>query len=169
MDTVVPTPTQSCGMNLEVALAVELPPPKDGAGAPERIPLIPAGELLASDGRRWTHDDAATVLVATRERAGGTDLVMDYEHQTDLASENGQPAPVAGWIRELDARDGALWGRMEWTAWAAAHIAAREYRFISPTFAFDGATRQVKARTARRLPIHRRSTCRRWRKAQEAP
>lgn len=61
-------------------------------------------------------------------------MVIDYEHQTDHTSENGQPAPAAGWIRELDVRGGALWGRVEWTAKAAASIAAREYRYISPTF-----------------------------------
>ena len=127
------------------AIAHELPPPEDGGGPPEWILLMPAGELLARDGRRWVHDDPAPVLAATRERAGVTDLVIDYEHQTDLAPENGQPAPAAGWVRELEARAGEIWGRVEWSERAAAHIAAREYRYISPTFAFDPRTKQVKA------------------------
>lgn len=34
-------------------------------------------------------------------------------------------------------RDGAIWGRVEWTERAAAAIRAREYRFLSPSFGFD--------------------------------
>ena len=124
------------------AFTIEVPPPADGAGW---ILLLPAGDLAARDGRRWVHDDPAAVLAATRERAGGTPLVIDYEHQTDYSPENGQPAPAAGWIREVEVRAGALWGRVEWTERAAASLAAREYRFLSPTFAYDRATRRVRA------------------------
>ena len=91
------------------------------------------------------HDDAGAVLAATREHAGATDPVIDYEHQIDAAAQNGQPAPAAGWVKELEVRDGALWGRVEWTPRGAAHIGAREYRYVSPTFAFDARTRKVKA------------------------
>ena len=108
---------------------VEIPP-----GAPEWVMLMPAGELNARDGRRWRLTDADAVVDATRTRAGSQDLVIDFEHQTELAAKNGQPAPAAGWIRELQARAGALWGRVEWTARAAAMLKAREYRYLSPTF-----------------------------------
>lgn len=126
------------------AIARELPLNADGTPG-EWVPLIPAGALEARDGRRWTHDDPQAVLAATRERAGTIDLVVDYEHQTDLAETNGQPAPAAGWIREVEVRDGELWGRVEWTARASSAIAAKEYRYLSPTFAFDRETRVVRA------------------------
>ena len=38
------------------------------------------------------------------------------------------------WIRELQARAGALWARVEWTARAAAMLKGREYRYLSPAF-----------------------------------
>ena len=127
------------------AIAVALPS-GEGDGPPEWIPLLPAGRLDARDGRQWLNDAPGAVLAATRERAGATDLTIDYEHQTDHAPQNGQPAPAAGWIREVAVRDGALWGRVEWTARAAAHIVAKEYRYISPTFAHDRAPpRRVRA------------------------
>ena len=124
------------------AFTVEVPPPEGGEGW---ILLLPAGVLAARDGRRWTHDDPAAVLAATRARAGGTPLVIDYEHQTDWSEKNGQPAPAAGWIHEVEVRDGALWGRVEWTERASAALAKREYRFLSPTFGYDPRSRQVRA------------------------
>ena len=87
--------------------------------------LLPAGELNARDGRRWRLDDAEEVVEASRLRAGATDLVFDYGHQADYAKENGQPAPAAGWIRELQARAGAIWGGVEWTERARAMLKAR--------------------------------------------
>ncbi|MFZ1889756.1 MAG: phage protease, partial [Candidatus Binataceae bacterium] len=36
-----------------------------------------------------------------------------------------------------------VWGRVEWTARAAAAIAAREYRYVSPVFQFDRANGRV--------------------------
>ena len=71
--------------------------------------------------------DAGAVVNATRAAAGNTDLVIDFEHQTQHAKENGRPAPAAGWIRGLQAR-------VEWTARAAAMLKAREYRYLSPVF-----------------------------------
>ncbi len=48
----------------------------------------------------------------------------------------GNPAPAAGWITEFAVRDGAIWGRVEWTARAASAIRAHEYRYISPVFQY---------------------------------
>ena len=96
--------------------------------------LMPVGELNARDGRRWRLDDAEAVMEASRRRAGAADLVFDYGHQTDYSKENGQPAPAAGWIRELQARAGAIWDRVEWTERARAMLKAREFRYVSPTF-----------------------------------
>ena len=109
---------------------LELPP----GDPPEWVQLMPGGELNARDGRRWKLTDAAAVVEASRRRAGATDLVFDYGHQTDYARENGQPAPAAGWIKELQARADGIWGRVEWTERAAAAIKAREFRYVSPTF-----------------------------------
>lgn len=53
-----------------------------------------------------------------------------------MAVKNGQPAPAAGWIKQLESRGDGLWGLIEWTAKASAHLAAKEYRYLSPVFNF---------------------------------
>lgn len=112
--------------------------------APDWVHLLPAGRFEARDDREpWELSDAATVIAATLARK--IDLVVDYEHQTDLAEKNGQPAPAAGWIREIEARADGIWGRVEWTERAREMIARREYRFLSPVFAYERASRRVKA------------------------
>lgn len=124
------------------ASAAEIP---GGAGAPAEILLLPAGEIPTRphDGRApWRNPDPAAVVAATRELA--TDIAIDYDHQGLRAAENGQAAPAAGWIKRVFERAGAIWGEVEWTERAAAMIKAREYRFISPVFQFDKATRTVR-------------------------
>lgn len=112
-------------------------------GTPEWVHLMPAGEIAARDGRSWTLKNPQAVIAASASR--GIDAVIDYEHQTDLAKDNGQKAPAAGWIKEFQARLDGIWGRVEWTAAAAQHLANKEYRYLSPTFAFDPKTREVIA------------------------
>ena len=93
----------SVGGELATCAGVEIP-----AGAPAWVMLMPAGQLNARDGRRWRLTDADAVVTATRANAGSLDLPIDFEHQTQHAKQNGQPAPAAGWIRELQARAGAI-------------------------------------------------------------
>ncbi|MHA1570370.1 MAG: phage protease, partial [Alphaproteobacteria bacterium] len=82
-------------------------------------------------------------LVAAFEANNGP-LVIDYEHGTDVRGEKGEAAPAAGWINHLFVQNGEIWAEVEWTAKAAAMIAAREYRFISPVFLYDKTTGQVR-------------------------
>lgn len=129
------------------ALANEL---AEGA-APAEIRLLPWGRFRATDGSGrprgidagWLLDEqsAAALVAAARHRAAA--YAIDFEHQTLLAEKNGQPAPAAGWFRELEARpgDGLYATGVRWTARAAAMIAAGEYRYISPVFSYDGTGR----------------------------
>jgi len=100
--------------------------------------LIPAGTFSGRDGRGPYHagDKAKLERIAamTRRYAGGTDILVDYEHQSRNSQENGKPAPAAGWVKEVQARDDGLYGRVEWTANAAAAIKGREYRYVSPVY-----------------------------------
>ncbi len=99
---------------------------------PEWIELFPAGpEIHARDGRRWRANPEAVIAAFRENRAP---LPIDYEHAQDIRAEKGEEAPASGWIVDLENRGGAVWGRVEWTERAAAMIAAREYRFISPAF-----------------------------------
>lgn len=123
-----------------VAIALNV---HQAAGPREQwVHLTPVGPFAGRDGRTWRISER--VITATNRRQGQA-LPVDYEHQTDNAPKNGQPAPAAGWIRELAPRADGVWGRVEWTARAAAMIADREYRFISPVFLFRPETGEVTA------------------------
>jgi len=102
---------------------------------PEWVELIPAGTFSGRDGRGPYILDIEAVLAAFAK--AGVDLPIDYEHQTLVAADKAGPVPAAGWIVELQARDGALWGRVRWTEEAAQLIASRAYRYLSPVFRHD--------------------------------
>jgi phage I-like protein len=104
------------------------------ADAPEWVHLIPAGSFAGRDGRGPFTLDADAVIAAFT--ADAMPLPLDYEHQSSNAPQNGQPAPAAGWITALEARDDGVWGRVEWTERGQGYVQAREYRFISPFFAY---------------------------------
>lgn len=116
---------------------------------PQWLMLIPAGEFSGRDGRGPFRLTAAARVIAATEALGLTaGIPIDYDHATDFAAPKGRPAPAAGWIRELAERDGALWGRVEWTPHGAKAISSREYRYISPVFQYspDGTvTRLLRA------------------------
>ena len=106
----------------------------DGA-PPEWIALLPAGVFNGRDGRGpYRLADPAGVIAATQGLGMRAGIPIDYDHATDLAAPEGRPAPAAGWIRELAAREGAIWGRVEWTPHGAAAVTSHEYRYISPVF-----------------------------------
>lgn len=123
---------------------IELPAGIADGTPPAEILLVPAGEVRTQkhDGRASFRNDNVDALIAST-REIGHDLVIDYDHHTDLAVANGGKAVAAGWIKDVFARNGALWGRVEWTKTAREHLSQREYRFISPTLIFDKATRSV--------------------------
>lgn len=121
-----------------------------GGAAPSEIRLFPAGRFCAADGsgrpaevaEGWLMDAAiAAALVASAE-ARLSDYSIDYEHQTLHSSKNGQPAPAAGWFKQLEWRegDGLYAVDVRWTERAAALIAAGEYRYLSPLFGYNTTT-----------------------------
>ena len=116
---------------------------------PQWVMLIPAGEFSGRDGRGpFRLANAARVIAATEALGLSAGVPIDYDHATDFAAPKGRPAPAAGWIRELRERDGALWGRVEWTPHGAKAITSREYRYISPVFLYSpdgGVTRLLRA------------------------
>ncbi|WP_420132616.1 phage protease [Rhodopseudomonas sp.] len=113
----------------------------DGS-APEWIMLIPAGDggvIHTVDGRGpYRVTDPAALAAQSLEAVGGR-APLDENHATDLAAPNGEPSPARGWIVAAEARDGAIWGRIDWNASGAALMADRAYRFISPVFTHDKA------------------------------
>jgi phage I-like protein len=66
-----------------------------------------------------------------REKVRGIDIAVDYKHASqDIA---------AGWIKNVYLAEGGteLWADVEWTPAAEKVLAEKEFRYISPDFAFD--------------------------------
>ena len=105
---------------------------------PDHILVLPAGTFHGRDGRGpYTLADADAVIRATREHFGSTDIVLDYNHQTEFSSRNGQPAPAAGWLTDLSADAEGIWAHVKWTERGRQAVASREFRYISPVFWHD--------------------------------
>jgi phage I-like protein len=96
------------------------------------VQLLPAGKWHGRDGRGpYSLEDAQAVV--TRSMAQGMDLPVDRDHATDLGPA-GAPNPAMGWVREMQARDDGIWGRVEWTPVGRQLLDNREYRYLSPVF-----------------------------------
>lgn len=114
------------------------------------VQLLPAGEFAARDGRpgkgkTWKLSDTdgqALAAELTRQHAK-TAFVLDYEHQTFHAKENGQPAPAAAWATKFEWRSGqGLFATdVKWTQKAREAVEADEYRYISPVIVWDDTGR----------------------------
>lgn len=63
-------------------------------------------------------------------------IPIDYEHLSMKADRKPGDGEAAGWIHDLQLRDGgkSLWALVEWVKDAAEKIRDRKYRFFSPTF-----------------------------------
>ena len=115
------------------------------------LQLTPAGTFKPNDGRElkpgaWRIDAASAQHVIERFKTRGKPPVIDYEHQTLKKEQNGQPAPAAGWIRDLRWVDGqGLYAVAELTARARDYIKAGEYLYFSPVFEYDEITGTVLA------------------------
>jgi phage I-like protein len=110
--------------------------------------LLPAGFFKAVDGRphdvpggQWYLDATIAQRLIDQVQAAANDLVIDYEHQTLRKDENGQPAPAAGWFKDIEWRDGSgLWIKPRWTERAKSFVNNGEYRYLSAVFPYDATT-----------------------------
>ena len=126
------------------ALTLSVQPATKG----QKVQLFPDGLFRANDTRPegidgWRMDaDIAAALIA-KVSARTNDLVVDYEHQTLNAEENGKEAPASGWIdpQSLEYRPGeGLFAAVKWTATAQQYIDNDEYRYLSPVFPYHAKT-----------------------------
>ena len=120
-------------MEKEVKLTLEM------AELPDWLRLLPLGHVNLVDGRPPFEVDPESLADMVKAFAArGTDLVIDYEHQ----SLSGGQAPAAGWIKDLEVREDGLWAQVEWTSQAEGYLKQREYRYFSPVLRLDPATRR---------------------------
>lgn len=126
----------------EIALCfVALP-----AEVPDWIELVPANAVSGADGRAYVNDkpDAFLAMSKKLQRIKGA-WAVDFDHQIQLATNPmaGGRAPAAGWIAQLESRDGAIWGKVEWTDLGVEAIQKKHYRGISPVFAADKKSKRA--------------------------
>jgi phage I-like protein len=103
---------------------------------PDEFRLLPLGEYPTEKGT-FRLDVAAAERVLEDFKRRGTDLSIDYEHESVLGKALGA-TPAAGWISELELRADGLWATsVTWTNKAAEYLRNREYRYHSPSFFAD--------------------------------
>ena len=119
----------------------------DTTDVPERILVVPWGDVTSSNGTFTVDGESGREVIAAFE-SNGNDIPVDYEHQTlggEFASPDGR-APAAGWIKQLEIVDGAgIFAHVEWTDRGRAMLAAKEYRYLSPVALVDRRTRRIVA------------------------
>ena len=138
-----PSPTQPAPRVGFAVLAQAIAADTDGWAQ-----LLPAGHFAAVDGRpfdvpggQWFLDGEIAARLIEQASARANELVIDYEHQTLHAEKNGQPAPAAGWFKDMQWREGiGLFIKPRWTSNAQAFLTKGEYRYLSAVFPYDRTT-----------------------------
>ena len=132
----------------------EISPAAGGVNPPREFRVLALGASQTRDGRTVDLDAAGAAAAVQSFAAGGTDLPIDYEHQTQGLVEYTDPktkqpvkldyrspdgtAPAAGWGR-LESRADGLWlTEITWTDKAQRMLSAREYRYFSPVITAPG-------------------------------
>ena len=106
------------------------------------IHIMPSGTFNGYDGRGpYVLQDAGAVIAASTRPA--TEMVIDRDHEIFYAPEGTHKA-AAGWIKELESREDGIWGRVEWTWHTKYQLANKEYRYLSPVFAFNEESGEIK-------------------------
>ncbi|MBG0809859.1 hypothetical protein IY145_10760 [Methylosinus sp. H3A] len=110
----------------------------EGEALPDWVMVTPAGSRLrGSDGREWRVADAAALAAASMAR--GLKLPIDINHAQFLRAPKGEESPAVGWIEQMEARDGAVWARVDWTPSGASALRGKSYRYLSPALHHDAS------------------------------
>lgn len=102
--------------------------------------LFPKGTWARRDfpGTKFNFTPAWFAQVKANWLADGSPaLPLDYNHEDDNIA--------AGWITDLDVRPDGLYGLTKWNEPALEHIKADEYRYLSPSWAFNSKDRQTSS------------------------
>jgi len=117
-----------------IANSVQLP-----VEPPERIKLLPLGEVTRKDDGKFTvNADGVQSMIDTMAE-NGLDIPIDYEHHT-LGDKYAAPdgtAPAAGWIKAIElvndeGETDGVYADVEWTERGAGFVRNKEYRYLSP-------------------------------------
>jgi|GEM_PF-951366 len=111
------------------------------------LELIPAGHFGGRDGRSWNNDQPDQVVALSQAIQIPAGICIDEDHALEFSANEkiGGSAPAYGWIKSLEIREGAIWGKVEWTPLGAQAVKDRIYCGLSPVFAFDEDSGRVLA------------------------
>ena len=127
-----------------IILAVALNFTTSESGLPDRIDLLPAGKRITGrDGRAWNNTNPSAVVERTNN--AGIDLVLDFEHASELKAPKGEPAPAAAWLNDLRVEvDGRITAAVNrWTPKGGRAVRAGDYRYVSPAVNYDPRTMEI--------------------------
>ncbi len=100
------------------------------ATPPVWVQLTPRGAVEARDRRRFVFDPERLAAAFADDTLK---LPIDFDHETEYAMLLGSK-PARAWIVAVEARAEGLFGKVEWLPDAVTALAAKAYRYISPTF-----------------------------------
>lgn len=112
---------------------------------PARILIAPWGEVQSTNGDFLVDEQGVQAAIA-QFREHGTDLPIDFEHQT-LGGAYSSPdglAPAAGWIKSLMAEPAVgLMAEVQWTPRGIEQLRTKQYRYLSPVAIIRGSDRRM--------------------------
>jgi phage I-like protein len=109
--------------------------------AVDRIELFPIGSFKTDDSRApMSLDDAAGVIARSMARAPGGVLPIDFDHRSFNKPSDTR---AAGWITGLEVEGDRIMASVEWTQAGRDALDSRSYRFVSPVFKTERASRRV--------------------------
>lgn len=117
---------------------------RPGKDPDERVwnQIFPMGTFYRSDypDGKLTFDRVwCEAIKKNWEKAGRPALPMDYLHRGEATDDLPLEQKIAsGWVEDMEVRADGLWVKNKWTARARAYIEADEFRYLSPTFHWDG-------------------------------
>lgn len=95
--------------------------------------ILPAGERIAArDGRIYQNPNPQALV--DQYNSDPVDIMIDTNH--DSVFSDWDPA-AHGWVKEMELREGAVWGHIEWTDRGCEVLAKKHFRYLSPAFMTD--------------------------------
>jgi phage I-like protein len=119
---------------------------QDSSLTPDWVKLIPAGKVVGRDGRAWNNSQPEKIIASFLELK--RDLPVDIEHSSELKARKGEEARAVGWVNELSARNGEIWGKVEWNEEGMQLVGKRAYRYLSPVIIYEPASGRIAGVTS---------------------
>ena len=105
---------------------------------PTELLLVPAGDFTGRDGTPYKNSKPNKIVALFKKE--GIALAIDFDHSIYY---NGGGA-ACGWIKKLEVRDGAIWGsEIEWLDRARWALEEKTYKYYSPHYVVDRASREI--------------------------